>query len=249
MLPRPVDANEQVLLADAELGADRLGRAVLDDAQAQRRAASAAAGRCRRGRARAPGAARRSRPVAAGCRRRRGRRSRRCRRRVLLDGWCGAARRRSCSSAPPSAKSAVARGRRRRRDPRGRPRGRREPRLRRARGRAACAGRSAAGRGDATPARRAKSRPCREWDRGALLRREGRPAAGMDSGRERHSWREQAPATSMPLLLPRRVAPSSRKITGRSHRCKSTARNETIRACPPHRSSSPRTRPTSASCW
>ena len=36
LLPRAVDANEQVLLADAELGADRLGRAVLDDAQPHR---------------------------------------------------------------------------------------------------------------------------------------------------------------------------------------------------------------------
>ena len=51
-----------------------------------------------------------------------------------------------------------------------------------------------------------------------------------------------------PLSAPG-IAPISRKITPASHRCKTSRGGETIGACRPPRSWSPRTRPTSATCW
>ena len=87
------------------------------------------------------------------------------------------------------------------------------------------------------------SRRCRQGAR----RRGG---AGGEGGESRAAFMQavRSVRSDAPLSRPE-IAPSSRKITPASHRCKTSRGGETIRACRPPRSWSPRTRPTSATCW
>ena len=187
----------------------------------------------------AAGAARRSRRgPAAGTRWRARRRRRRCRR-ASRCRRCGAPCRRSCSSAPPSATSAARRGRRTRRGPTARPRTRRAPRPRPAAGRAACAGRSAPGSWRCETI----SRPGHGRHRGGGVRGGGDGGVAFMAGSVRVGG--DVNSGRSPL------APASPKITARSQSRQGGVRlGRPARPLPcPPTSSSPKTRPTSASCW